>query len=63
MKCSRFFGGHFAWSFFLASLGKCGQKSLELQKFACSYTYATSCHVFVKLPVGQKQLDHPGLQQ
>jgi len=35
-KCSRFFGGHFLWSFFRASLGKFGQKSFAPQDFACS---------------------------
>jgi len=36
-KCSRFFGGHFLWSFFRATLGK---NPSHPQKFACSYTYA-----------------------
>ena len=32
-KCSRFFGGHFLWSFFRASLGK---NPSHPQEFACS---------------------------
>jgi len=38
------FGGHFLWSFFQASSGTFGQKSLPPKKFACSYTYALSLY-------------------
>ena len=41
-----FFGGHFLWSFFRASLGEFGNNPSHPQKFACSYTYVLHYHRF-----------------
>jgi len=41
MKCSRFFGGHFLWTFFGQVWGISDKTPSHPQKFACSYTYAS----------------------